>query len=448
VIEPGTLGPETPAVVDLVVHGGEPSGNALAATVVDLAARGFVRLEEPSPDRYLCRLPRLDDESALTPYEAQVLALLRTRAHDDVVPVEALTVGVEDEASEWWGRFRSHVVAHARADGLTRVAKLLPAVIAVVVLAAFAVAFWWWNDSWLGIVVFGVALAGAIALSMTPDDWLAPDRLSPRGRAVRAHWERHRDELGANDGFADLPPTSVVIWGRYLAFAAALDLAPAACRPLPLGPDSTRVAWVRRDDRWRRVPVRLPRSVLPGSGRSARVSLLLGCVTIAAAGVVLVGAAERGRWHPSPPFADDVADMIGELEPLVVALAFVVLALGAWELVLAVGALVGAPRLVEGTIAARCARQGWRPNPWRGLMPTRHFVVVDDGVSDPLRGWCVSRAELSELERGDAVTAWVDPTIRRVRAIVRPAGGVPAVTPGPRVRRGRARGGRDGGPLS
>jgi hypothetical protein len=447
VIEPDDLGPETPAVVDLLVHGGEPSGNAVAATVLDLAARGHVELEETSPGRYLCRLPQQDDERELTSYEAQVMALLHDRARARVVPAEALTVGVDDEASDWWVLFRRNVHAHASELGLTRPRWGLVGALVLGVMGALAVAFWWWNDSWVALLVFGLGFAIGFLVCIRSDDWGSLDALSTDGQERRVQWSAVRDELGASDSFVDLPPTSVSIWGRYLGYAAALGLAPDACRALPLGPDSSRFAWVRRDGVWRRLPARVPRRFLPGSGRPTRAALGIGTVATTASAVTLVAAARPGRWHPSPPFSDDVADFIGDVEPLVVVLALVVLVLGLWELAVAVFALFTAPRVVDGTIVSRCVRQGWRANPWSGMLPAAYYVVVDDGTSESLPGWRVSPAEFAGLARGEAVTVWVDTRIGRVRSIERPSDDVSA-TPGRRGRRGRARGGRDGGPSS
>ncbi len=45
----------SPAVVNLLVHSGRLTGDALAATVVDLAARGHVHLEQIAPGEVLAR---------------------------------------------------------------------------------------------------------------------------------------------------------------------------------------------------------------------------------------------------------------------------------------------------------------------------------------------------------------------------------------------------------
>jgi hypothetical protein len=111
----------SPALLNLLVHSGYVTGDALAATVVDLAARGHVHLEQVGPGEVLCRFPhRPPAHRPLLPHERQALDLLMGRAVDGVVPARALGQGVTDEADRWWEQFALAVAREGEAAGLDR----------------------------------------------------------------------------------------------------------------------------------------------------------------------------------------------------------------------------------------------------------------------------------------------------------------------------------------
>src|SRR5712691_8136681 len=90
------LGPEPPAVVNFLTHGFRVTPDAIPATLLDLAARGVVRLEHRGPDSFVCRLGGPAD--GLAAYEQRVVSLLRERLSGGIVPQQALTTGPESEA--------------------------------------------------------------------------------------------------------------------------------------------------------------------------------------------------------------------------------------------------------------------------------------------------------------------------------------------------------------
>lgn len=89
--------------------------------------------------------------------------MLRSRAIEGVVPAEALTVGIQDEADVWWEAFANEVVEDARARGYvqptwrTRGVELL--FLAGAIAALSAVLYWLGPDSPIGRVAFGVGFA-------------------------------------------------------------------------------------------------------------------------------------------------------------------------------------------------------------------------------------------------------------------------------------------------
>ncbi len=88
------LGPEPPALANFLVHDFRVTAEAVPATVIDLAARNLVDIEQRGPGVFYVRV-RPPGEHGLTAYERLVLGLLVERASDGVVPAEALTTGPE-----------------------------------------------------------------------------------------------------------------------------------------------------------------------------------------------------------------------------------------------------------------------------------------------------------------------------------------------------------------
>jgi hypothetical protein len=113
------LGPEPPAVANFLVHGFRVTDEAVAATLIDLAARRFVEVEQRGPGVFYIRL-RSARQEPLTPYERRVLSHLERLASGGVVPAEALTTGPADVSSGWRREFESEVVADAQGRGLSR----------------------------------------------------------------------------------------------------------------------------------------------------------------------------------------------------------------------------------------------------------------------------------------------------------------------------------------
>ena len=81
------LGEEPPAVVDLLTNDWRVTPDAIPATLLDLAARDYVDLEQYGPGQTGCRVRRTSGEGLET-YERMVLDHVAGLAVDGVVPVE------------------------------------------------------------------------------------------------------------------------------------------------------------------------------------------------------------------------------------------------------------------------------------------------------------------------------------------------------------------------
>jgi hypothetical protein len=103
------LGEEPPAVVDLLTNDWRVTPDAMPATLLELAARGFVDLDQLGPGRTVCRVRRAAADG-LESYERMVLDHVAGLAVDGMVPAEALTTGPQDTSTRWWKTFQREVI--------------------------------------------------------------------------------------------------------------------------------------------------------------------------------------------------------------------------------------------------------------------------------------------------------------------------------------------------
>lgn len=99
------LGEEPAAVVDLLTNDWRVTPDAIPATLLDLAARDYLDLEQYGPGRTVCRVRRATGEGLETD-ERMVLDHVAGLAVDGVVPAEALTTGPQDQSTRWWRAFQ------------------------------------------------------------------------------------------------------------------------------------------------------------------------------------------------------------------------------------------------------------------------------------------------------------------------------------------------------
>src|SRR5918911_1908858 len=222
--EPGPptldLGDEPPAIANLLVHDFRVTRDAVPATLLDLAARRLVEIEEREPGSYVCRLEERSD-GELTSYERRVLELLRSRASNGVVPTEALTTGPKKESSRWWKGFEKEVVSDAQQRGLCldildkRTFLWLSAAAAAPATA-------------LGVLAGGRAGFGYWVVAFFFLGWvmgLHTQRETPEGLAAASRWLGVRAKLAEDEAFQSQAPIAVALWERHLAYGAAVALA-------------------------------------------------------------------------------------------------------------------------------------------------------------------------------------------------------------------------------
>ena len=296
---------EPPALVNFLSNHWAVGPEAASATLVDLAARHYLTIDEVGPDRFVCRLaPGPVAQEKLTPYEEQVLQRVRSLAADGVVPCEALATGTSEEAGAWRKRFDQSVVADAKARGLSRgrwgkgsyallgVTAVAPAVAIGAALAASSAHNAHssaQHQSGAGDAFWSGVIAWAVLMALT--SVFRAQRETPAGSVAAAKWLGLREHLHADAAFPTLPPAAVAIWDRYLAYGAALGVAAGAVHALPMGPESDREAWSPYGGRWHLVRIHYPHLLRPGWGwhpaKAIAVSLLSGAAAFGVARVVL-----------------------------------------------------------------------------------------------------------------------------------------------------------------
>jgi hypothetical protein len=392
------LGPESPAVANFLVHDFRVTDEAVAATLIDLAARRFVEVEQRGVGVFFVRL-RPAREEPLAPYERRVLEHLTKLESGGVVPAEALTTGPAEVSRSWRRAFDAEVVAEAKARGLSRDAvagriylgligaAALPALSAIA-LKAYSVA----------IVILG---AGYLIL-----EWILgrhPQRETPAGLEAASRWLGVRAELEANEVFRQYTPLTVPLWDRLLAFGAALGVASGASRPLLMGTESDTHAWSSHGGRWRPVRIRYPRIWPPGWGLDPRVALLGGTGAAVVGGLAL--------YSHGVGLLETVGDGWSGIVP------------GAYLLMLCVAVVFGiavtvmavqdqwSSQEVTGPILRLRAFGGDDDN------DKRYYAAVDDGSSRSIRALRLDARDYAKLRQGQLVTVASTPNLGRVRWI-------------------------------
>lgn len=264
-------GDEPPAIVNLLVHRCALTRAAIPATVLDLAARGALAVEQYGRQVVVRVREHRIQGMALAAYEGHLLDHIRRHATGGSAPIEALGFDSPDEANRFWDRFRKAVVAEARQRRLVRNRwaprdwTILGGFLAAALgLAAFALGLahfaeentgssddWGrWDWFWVAGISWAVIMAGLGALRDLRD--------TPTGRAAAARWLGVRTYLRQAEAFEDAPPAAVTVWDRYLAYGAALGVAHEAVRAMPFDDEDPASAWTRYGGHWREIDIRYP----------------------------------------------------------------------------------------------------------------------------------------------------------------------------------------------
>jgi predicted membrane protein DUF2207 len=397
------LGPEPPAVVSMLVNGWSTSADTAESTVLDLAATHHYELRQPDADPYRTTIhlsPAPPDEGGLRPYERQVLDRIRGLAVDGVVPVTALGFRDENESKAWNKRLRAAVVADARRAGLSRRRfgrKMMTALYSGAVAAGLGCS---WAaahaTSKFGALLTFLPVAGVLAGLVQN----IGERDTPAGLRAASRWLGVQAWLRAHEQFAELPPSAVAIWDRYLSYGAALGVTGCAGDVLDLDVGDRRNVWTSYRGGWRRIKVRYP-AAWPWSASTTRAVVLRATLLMAAGAVVLAVTGPTG-WSSLPGYA------------------------------LLTG---GGYMLVRATLDARrpvkVTGQVLRRRRWRSGLD---YLVIDDGTAHATTAWGLPGQWSHLCHDGDVVTITARPWTKRVVHVSRQSRGPsPEITADPVV---------------
>jgi hypothetical protein len=413
------LGAEPPAVANFLTSGFEVTSEAIPATLLDLGARRLLEFETLPDESTLVRMASRADVSSLNAYEQRVFDLVHDKAVTGVVPATALTTGAAGEvAKRWWRSFRKEVVADARNRGLC-VPVWTKSLSATLGLTSLFPWFLLWasgkfnepedvKTTPLALVVISVA----IVLTFVGARIAASDRQRGTGDGMQAgsRWLGVRAYIGETVTFPDLPPAHVLLWDRYLAYAAAFGVARACIRALPMGAELDRRAWSSYGGSWRQVNVRYGRLSRPGWGLSPAGAIVRGLFFGGIAGGIAY-LLLKGDPLDSINDADAATRYLGwaalaaGVVALLVTLRFAyVVAAGVYDAFVTT--------TVEGEIVRERTRTGNNDK-------VVHWVAVDPGRVPMVHAWKVNAARAAEVAQHQIVRARVTPLLGYVRAFER-----------------------------
>jgi hypothetical protein len=406
-----------PAVVSLLANRWRLNEDAAESTLIDLAARRWIEFRQPGNDPTHTTVHLIDhpggrpvrEQQALAPYEEQVLAHVRSSAVDKVVPVTALTFRDPGHAQVWNNRLHKSVIDHARSLGLSR-RRFSPALVTLLSLAAVLPA------GLLALVIMersgeigGGPGAGLIAWGVLSGLAGRPmgGRGTPQGQEVAARWLGLRSFLRNDEAFAELPPSAVAVWDRYLSYGDALGVTRVCSALLDLGMGDRKRVWSSYGGAWHRVRVRYPKFW-------GRYGAGVPRVLIGAAGTLVVG------WFLLKSFAaqgfdspDSVNRLVGEI-PLLLGLYLVIR--GLYRVARLAADLIS-PRTVTGEVLWIELWKSTAERENKPSVPIVHYFAVDDGTDDRTTAWACPSEWAARSRPGDVVTFSVRPWTRRLTSL-------------------------------
>lgn len=399
--ETSEIGPETPAVVSLLTNGFVVTPYAAVATLLDLAARGWLRIAPVDDEIVVLTGGHGVHGDVLTSYEQQVL----NHVHKMTAGTASGVTGAGIEVAglrlprRWWRRFSASVIADARRKQLCR--RRWNPLLLVVPAALLALAGWqWWRSVRRGdptavsesllprAIAFAVAVAIlVIARRVLKLLWSQAQRPTESGRQRAAFWMALRAWMEPR-GFEGASSTAANNATRALGYACAFGLAERASAEVPVVPEDDRTAWSNATGRWHVVKVRYP--FRPGFGRHPFVVLVVG--TVAGTGIVLLQRLllDISKGHTLAGFIEDnVAEQADIIHDVAVGLAAALMVPLLWMLWLVVAGSFDLFATIErrGLVVRTRRPQRVVPAPWLlGPLARRDryslFVAVDDGRSD------------------------------------------------------------------
>jgi uncharacterized membrane protein len=213
---------DPPAVVMANLEYGSVSPDALSATLVDLAQRGWLTIAEEGDDHRFTRAATDPADDALAPFEASLLDRLFARGpsvtKDEFVDHAR---GDRTASATWLRSFLGAIASEYRQRGYRARTGCLPYVlwtVVAVVLGGFGFVFGLGLTAWFALPALAVAV---VAMALT----VLLRRRSDIGSRRVAEAESLRRFLRDFSLVDDVPVGHLALYERYLVYAVALSVA-------------------------------------------------------------------------------------------------------------------------------------------------------------------------------------------------------------------------------
>lgn len=212
-----------PAVVAALWGEGTPEKSAVAGTMLALAQRKALTIEEyGAGERIVVKIPLAEVGS--NPNENIVLTALRESATPEGV-IEGPPVW--RGSTRWWRSYRGAAIRRARSAGFVKRRLPLASLSAALVSTAIGVGIWFFSRPVVYVAMVIVAQIIGTAISLF-GGWT----LTPQGQRSRALWGAFKRYVHNHGELTDVGPSGIVMWGPYLAYGVVLGEAKDAARPL------------------------------------------------------------------------------------------------------------------------------------------------------------------------------------------------------------------------
>ena len=422
---------DTPAVVNMLANDATVTAAALRATVIDLAARGWLRVLPPDDDDELARVrpsAQAYHGDSLRPHERLVLQHVMARfTADRAIPARYLAVDIR---GSWWRRFAGLVATEARDTGvITR--RWRPADLAAPIAFASLAALCWILGSRTGTDVAVIdsverrigawVLVGAfLVLSARIGRVLVAPLYTHTNEGVAAtqRWLAVRQHLD-QAGFGDLAPSAQDIGDRRLAYATAMCVAEGAAVELPLAREDHFRAWSSVGGHARLVRVTYPSRL--GFGVAPYAAIAAGLVLFVAGLRVRVWSDGVARGQGFDWVYEQLSEqdwLIADAATALAILSFLPTLIGLW---LVLAGIVDLVSTVERTGVVLRARRPVEvsalPRRLRRLLDRdryRVYVAIDDGTADTITAWRAT--ERTAVPQGARATVKASRVLGRVRS--------------------------------
>ncbi len=429
---PDDGGLEPPAVVALITNDYDVPRSAVAATTLDLAARGWIRLTTSDGELVVVTRGYGQTGDSLRPFEQQVLNHLAARAFNDVTSAGTLAASHHQLDRRWWMRFRRSVAVTAQEFGLSTTRYTPVELAPVAACAAIGLIALWISirngteiaisESWQSRTLWFVALAGVVLLAWKTVERVVGSAQSPTDRGLErtARWMGHRRRLRER-----IPEHASVLGSPTqqvaLAHAAVMGVSEHVLDQLPAAPEDHRRAWSEAGGTPHVVAVRYP--VRLGYGQHP--------LRVGIAGVVLLfvfgwlkgffnrvsdGEGLQSLLERVP----GQIDLIEKIAAVIAVLCWIPIVWGVWAMIAGAIDSVATRERVGAIVRARRPTEVVHPllatvvKPFAERDRFSTYLAVDDGRRPLVTAWLAS--ERSAAPQGAQARVRATPLLGYVRS--------------------------------